>query len=88
MITPIADRRITKSEQQLLDLLTSHGPKGVHVDSLWTALYAHLPECDQPESRIVPVMVCNLRKKIRKQGLDIQPIRNFGYRLVEVAHAQ
>ena len=88
MKTPIAERRITKTEKQILDLLDNTGPKGIHTDSIWTALYAHLPDCDQPESRIIPVLICNLRKKIKKQGLDIQSIRNFGYRLVEVAHAE
>jgi len=88
MITPIAERRITKTEKQILDLLDGTGPKGIHTDRIWQVLYAHLPESDQPESRIIPVLICNLRKKIKKQGLDIQPIRNFGYRLVEVAHAQ
>lgn len=88
MITPIAERRITRTEKRLLEVLANSGFKGVHTDSLWTALYAHLPECDQPESRIIPVLICNLRKKIRKKGKDIEPIRNFGYRLVELPHAQ
>jgi DNA-binding response OmpR family regulator len=88
MKTPIAERRITKTEQQILDILHGTGPKGIHTDRIWHALYAHLPECDQPESRIIPVLVCNLRKKIKARGLDIQPIRSFGYRLVQVTHAQ
>lgn len=84
MKTPIAERRITKTEQRILDLLDGTGPQGIHTDRIWTALYSHLPECDQPESRIIPVLVCNLRKKVRKHGIDIEPIRNFGYRISRV----
>lgn len=77
---------ITPTEQAILDMLQEAGPKGLHTDRIWTLLYGHRPECDQPDSRIVPVLVCNLRKKIRAQGIRIEPIRNFGYRLTEVIH--
>lgn len=67
-------------------MLVEAGPKGLHVDRMWVLLYGHKPECEQPDSRIIPVLVCNLRKKIAVQGIRIEPIRNFGYRLTEVIH--
>ncbi len=80
-------RPITPTEQRVLDGLTEAGPKGISTDSLLDRVYGSSGQ-SHPESLIIPVLICNLRKKIKKQGLDIQPIRNFGYRLVEVAHAQ
>ena len=49
-------------------------------------LYGDIPDHMQPESRIIPVLICSLRKKIASKGLKIEPIRCFGYRLVEVPH--
>lgn len=84
MRTPKAERAISRAEQVVLDRLKRSMPNEVTTDSLYTALYGHLPECDQPESRTIPVIVCSLRKKIKRHGMEIIGIRNVGYKLVEV----
>lgn len=86
MKTPVEDRPITDSENKLLKLLTLAGPDGVGTDTMHEALYGDRAEHMQPESRIIPVIICSLRKKIKRQGLGIEPMRHFGYRLVEVVH--
>lgn len=86
MRTPKAERAISRAEQVVLDRLRKSMPNEVSTDSLYTALYGHLPECDQPESRIIPVVVCNLRKKIKAMGLEIIPIRHVGYKMVEASN--
>jgi len=80
-------RPITPTEQRVLDSLTEAGPKGISTDSLLDRVYGSSGQA-HPESRIIPVLVCNLRKKVKPLGLRIEPIRNFGYRLTETSHAQ
>ena len=77
---------LTDTEQRILEILTHAGQIGVSTDDIHDALYGDLPEHKQPESRIIPVFICNIRRKISVQGMKIEPIRNFGYRLTETIH--
>lgn len=86
MGTPVEERPITTTEMRLLNLLMTAGNKGASIDAMHEALYGSRPDHQQPESRIIPVIICSLRKKIKRQGLGIEPIRHVGYRLVEVSH--
>ena len=70
---------MTKNEHQLLEYLFANMGKFVHKERIWIALYSHKPECDWPESEIIKVLICKLRKKLRHHKITTR--FGFGYQL-------
>ena len=70
---------MTKNELQLLEYLFANMGKCVHKERIWVALYSHKPEADWPESEIIKVLVCKLRKKLRHHKITTR--FGFGYQL-------
>ena len=68
--------KLTRNEHIVYDML-SDGRLHTH-EALWQALYGHKPEADWPDSNIVKVYVCVLR---RKTGAEIENHNSVGYRM-------
>jgi DNA-binding response OmpR family regulator len=47
---------------------------------MMTVLYADRPD-DEPDSTILNVMICTMRKKLSPHGVEIRTIRGVGYEL-------
>lgn len=50
-------------------------------DSIFAALYSHLPIDDEPEAKIVDVYLCKIRKKLTKFGIQIHTVWGQGFAL-------
>jgi len=59
--------RVTPEESRVLAILVKRA-FATH-DTIYTILYGARPECDQPEMKIVDVMICKVRKSLRQNGI-------------------
>lgn len=50
-------------------------------DSIFAALYSHLPIDDEPAAKIVDVFLCAIRKKLSRFGVQIHTVRGRGFAL-------
>lgn len=48
-------------------------------EQLFMALYGDRPEADEPEIKIIDVLVCKLRKKLQSENIAITTIWGHGY---------
>jgi DNA-binding response OmpR family regulator len=71
--------RLTPSEETLLGRLAKGGR--VHKEQLYQALYSARIDTDPPEIKIVDVLICKLRGKLKPFDLEIETDRGFGYAL-------
>ena len=70
--------KLTYNERMLLGLLMR-----LHratKDQMMTMLYADRPD-EEPDSKILDVMICKMRKKLRPHGVEIRTIHGAGYEL-------
>jgi two-component system cell cycle response regulator CtrA len=50
-------------------------------EALLASIYYDSQECDIPEIKIIDVIICKLRKKIKHLGIEIETFWNKGYRI-------
>jgi hypothetical protein len=67
-----------KRAQMLGVMLTSQTATRMHV---WTILYGDRPECDQPEVKVLDVMVAGIRRALDLHGIQVETIWGTGYRI-------
>ena len=70
--------KLTYSERMLLGLLMRR--HRVTKDQMMTMLYADRPD-EEPDSKILDVMICKMRKKLSPHGVEIRTIHGAGYEL-------
>jgi DNA-binding response OmpR family regulator len=73
---------LTKTERRLFALFKDAGGRTLSHENLWHHTYAHLPECDWPESDIIKVIICNMRKKLPE--FVFLNSKGIGYRMLPV----
>ncbi len=73
------DFALTKLESRLMRALCERLDKVVGKPALMDALYFDRV-ADEPEAKIVDILVCKLRKKIRHSGYEIETVWGHGYR--------
>ncbi|WP_292021800.1 winged helix-turn-helix domain-containing protein [Maritimibacter sp. UBA3975] len=74
---------VTGSEMAILRALSTQFPRVVSKESLLTALTNG--KLDEPEIKIVDVMVCKVRKKVAPLGIEITTSWGQGYSLTAPA---
>lgn len=80
------DLLLSDAEQTILRILYKRAQ--ISHASLWIVLYGHLPDCDQPETKIVDVYICRIRAKLAEYGIQIENLWSFGYRLAPADKAK
>ena len=70
--------KLTYSERMLLGLLMRR--HRATKDQMMTMLYADRPD-EEPDSKILDVMICKMRKELRPHGVEIRTILGAGYEL-------
>ena len=70
--------KLTYSERMLLGLLMRR--HRATKDQMMTMLYADRPD-EEPDSKILDVMICKMRKKLSPHGIEIRTIHGAGYEL-------
>ena len=68
--------KLTYSERMLLGLLMRR--HRATKDQMMTMLYADRPD-EEPDSKILDVMICKMRKKLSPHGVEIRTIHGAGY---------
>lgn len=76
---PPMEFMLTSKEGAIVATLLAH-PEGCSKPQLLDALYAHLPNADEPEIKIIDVFICKARKKLKPYGLEIETMWGAGYR--------
>jgi two-component system cell cycle response regulator CtrA len=74
---------LTVAERAICRTLFERRPSTISKEGLMCALYAARPG-DQPEIKIVDVLVCKARKKLKLTRWRIETDWGVGYRMVEV----
>lgn len=74
--------RLTPSETRILGLL--YARERVTKDAIMTVLYREWGR-DEAEIKIVDVLVCKLRKKLKPFGISIQTRHGVGYGMTQDA---
>jgi DNA-binding response OmpR family regulator len=72
---------LTRQQFRLFDFLLSKGGRVARSDAIYQVLFDHLPECDQPEPKIIDVLICKIRAAIKPLGIEIETIWGNGYSL-------
>ena len=70
--------KLTYSERMLLGLLMRR--HRATKDQMMTMLYADRPD-EEPDSKILDVMICKMHKKLSPHGVEIRTIHGAGYEL-------
>lgn len=71
---------LTSSEAVVLAAISST-PEGASKQRIFETLYAMRSSGEVPETKIVDVLVCKIRKKLKAIGVDIETVWGWGYRL-------
>jgi hypothetical protein len=69
--------KMTPSEAKVVGAIARYGRAS--KSTLYHALYGGLGDDEQREPKIVDVMVCKLRKKLRQHNIEIETIWGVGY---------
>ena len=67
---------LTRAENRIMGVLLSLNI--AHRDAIMTAVYGDSPDLE-PDAKIVDVMVCKLRAKVRRHGVEIRTVRGLGF---------
>lgn len=77
---------LTRQEAALFGQLVALPGKLITRERLLANLY--LVEADEPQIKIIDVIVCKLRKKLSPLDVDIQTVWGRGYRYVPAARKE
>ena len=75
-----ATTRLQHRQMEVFMFLYKHRSKNVSRESLMWHLYQFRDT--EPGSKILDVLVCHMRKRLRPIGVEIETIWGFGYRLL------
>lgn len=74
---------LTAKQREIADLLRSKFGKCITRESIMAALYSARPDADEPDIKIIDVLVCKLRKVLVGSGFWIKSEWGVGYRMLE-----
>lgn len=77
---------LTATEARLVGLLVKHG--SVTKDRIMSALYGLRSDVEEPDIKIVDVLVCKARRKLAGFGIKIGTIWGQGYSMDEASRAR
>lgn len=75
---------LSKSQQQIFDLLYLKEGKPMHKDALYEALYGNRAADDLPYPKILDVQICNLRARLKPTPWRVLTRHGFGWQLEKV----
>lgn len=78
-----ASVRLTKTEIAYFLPLYERPARAVDKGAIYDSVYQLRPDCDQPGMKIVDVMICKLRRKLKHLGIEIETYWGMGYALKE-----
>ncbi|MBN2629389.1 MAG: winged helix-turn-helix domain-containing protein [Rhodobacteraceae bacterium] len=81
-LAPLRGLALTLLEARLLHHLDRHRNRPVAAEALMFAMYQLRPDRDWPDTGIVGIRVCHLRRKLRQaqiSGVRIETCRSFGF---------
>lgn len=73
------DLGLSRTESQVYGMLAKG--KLVHRERIMLALYGFRD--DAPDTKIVDVMICHMRPKLKRHGIGIVAVRGEGFKLVD-----
>lgn len=76
---PIPGEHLTKTSARILSRLMSAGGQMVSKEQLMDALY--FDRAYEPDVKILDVLICNLRKKLRGSRYRIETLHGEGWKL-------
>jgi DNA-binding response OmpR family regulator len=79
--------KFTPLERSLLAYVIGRGSNGASYDGAYEALYSHRLDCDQPDRDIIKVLMCKVRKKLAKAGLNCRIENSWGRGYVYIPDA-
>lgn len=80
-----AEMHLTRNHRRVMNVLMVRKGQIVDHDALLSALYFDRPDCDWADKKIVDVIVCRLRKELRRANspFEIETIHCIGFRMRE-----
>lgn len=78
--------RLTAQEARVFGVLLAR--EIASKEAFMAALYENRPDADQPEPKIVDVMICKLRRKLKPFGIGIVCLWGRGHSLAPGARAR
>lgn len=79
-LSPLPGLSLTRLEARLLHHLDRHRNRPVTEEALMFAMYQLRPDRDWPDTNIVGIRICNLRRKLRlAEGIRIETFRTVGF---------
>lgn len=77
---PPLEYQLTQTEAAILGALVA--VERCSKEHMWQALYMNRSTSEMPEIKIIDVLVCKLRRKVRPFGVEIDTLYGYGYRLL------
>ncbi|HWY14413.1 MAG TPA: winged helix-turn-helix domain-containing protein [Rhizomicrobium sp.] len=77
--------RLSGTEYRFFTILYERRGRIIDKGVLYDMIYAALPDCDQPDAKLVDIWVCKLRRKLRPIGVEIVTAWGRGYGLSRVS---
>lgn len=74
--------RLTEGEFNLFLLLWQRRPRMVTREQLMSEAYWLRNDQDEPEMKIIDVLICKVRKKLSSIGIEIDTVWGRGYRIL------
>lgn len=71
--------KLTTNEERAFKALLSRDQWS--KEGLLASIYFDAQECDIPEIKIIDVIICKLRAKVKHLGIEIETFWNKGYRI-------
>lgn len=80
VLRPAKNQWLKKCEPMMGILLARHA---VSKEQAFTALYGGLPEADQPEPKMIDIVVHRLRQALTPHGIEIAVVWGVGWYMTE-----
>lgn len=68
----------TPSHARLLSVFAKRLGRLVTRESAHTVMYGHLPECDQPDLKVIDVYIVHIRRHLKAQECPLELITQWG----------
>jgi DNA-binding response OmpR family regulator len=81
-------RRLTPQQFELFSLLYSRIGRPIRHGAIYDNLFGARPDCDQPDSKILAVLTCALRRYLKPLGFEIKTLWGVGLELNVCAEIQ
>lgn len=72
---------LTPGQYEIVAALIRKGGQFITSNQLFEYLYLGRPDCDWPELNSLRTMICYIRRKLEKIGINIEGVNRAGYRI-------